>query len=798
MKKEPDNKETPTSKKSKPVVSKLVLLDVHAIIHRAYHAMPQFSTRNGEPTGGLYGIVSMLFSLFKELSPDYVIACYDLPKPTYRHEIFKEYKAGRKKADDELVSQIIRSHEIFKAFNIPEYSAEGFEADDMLGTIVEQMKERDDVDIVIASGDMDTLQLVTKKKVQVYTLRKGIKDTVLYDEKKVKERYGFGPNRLIDYKGLRGDPSDNIPGIKGIGDKGATDLIAAFGTLEQILKAKDKGEEFFVSKGFTKRVFNLISDQEEEAQFSKLLATIRRDSPITFILPEQKWRETLEREVLENLFRDLEFRAFGDRVNSLLADGGAPEEEQEEISEEVMTEAALKLWVADSNFTNPTLADILGFTETKLIADAITKLDATLENQGTTSIYEDIEKPLSQIVADMKSTGIMLDIKFLAKLSKEYHVKLTKLERGIWEKAGREFNINSPKQMGEVLFDELGIKTKKAGKTASGAKSTREDVLQEIKGENPIIEEILAYRELQKLLSTYIDVLPKLADKEGRVHPTFLQSGTTTGRMASAEPNIQNIPIKSELGREIRRGFVAPEGRVLLACDYSQIELRLAAVLSEDEKFTSIFQKGNDVHTEVASYMFHVDEKDVTKEMRRKAKVINFGILYGMGVQALQKNLDVSREEAKEFYNNYFETFTGLAAYLDTIKADTARKGFTETLFGRRRYFKGFSSPLPYIRAQAERMAINAPIQGTSADGTKLAMIRVHNWIAKEKLEKKVSLLLQIHDELLFEIDADCVDDLTPKIVEMMQDVFPKEKMNGVPIIVNAQAGTNWANLEEI
>lgn len=784
-----------TGAKNKKDIKRLVLLDVHAIIHRAYHAMPQFSTRNGEPTGGLYGIVSMLFSLFKELQPDYVIACYDLPKPTYRHELFKDYKAGRKKADDELVSQIKRSHDIFSAFHIPEYSAEGFEADDMLGTIVEQVKNREDVEVIIASGDMDTLQLVDKKKVQVYTLKKGIKDTILYDEKKVKERFGFNPGKLIDYKGLRGDPSDNIPGVKGIGEKSATDLLAVFGDLDKIYKAVHKGEEFFVSKGFTKRIFGLLNEQEEEAQFSKSLATIRRDAPIDFELPKKTWKDSLEREKVESIFRELEFRAFSDRLNALLGDG---DKEKEEVNPEELKKATVLLWVADSNYTNPSIADILDFTSTNTLSDATLKLEEILKSQGVWHIYEDIEKPISKIVEDMRSKGIKLDVDFLEKMSKEYHKKLSLLESDIWKMAGGEFNINSPKQLGEILFDKLEIKTKKAGKTSTGAKSTREEILQDIKGEHPIVEKILGYRELQKLLSTYIDVLPKLVGDDGRLHPTFIQHGASTGRMASADPNIQNIPIKSELGREIRKAFIAEKGSLLVACDYSQIELRIAAMLSKDEKLIDIFKKGTDVHTEVAAYMFHVEEKDVTKEMRRQAKVINFGILYGMGVQALQKNLDVPREEAKSFYENYFKTFEGITNYLDTTKAEAARKGYTETLFGRRRYFKGFNSPLPFIKAQAERMAINAPIQGTSADATKLAIVKVDEYIKKNKLENDVSILLQIHDEIVLEIKESMVEGVVPKILKIMEGVFDDRETMGVPVVVNAQAGKDWASMEEV
>lgn len=774
---------------------KLVLLDVHAIIHRAYHALPNFSTKSGVPTGGLYGVISMIFSLIDDLDPDYIVACYDLPKPTYRHELFKEYKAGRKKSDPELVSQIVKSRDIFKAFSIPVYDAEGFEADDILGTIAQQLEDNDTVDIIIASGDMDTLQLVKGNKVQVYTLRKGLKDTVLYNEKKVKERYQLTPLQLIDYKGLRGDPSDNIPGVKGIGEKGATDLLLKYKTLDNVFDAVEKGEEAFVKDGFTKRVFNLLNDQREEAEFSKMLATIRTDAPVEFELPGETWAISVDQEEAQKLFDELEFRTYGARLAKVLGTEAVKKEVETPQDPDLLEKLKVMVWVYDSNYTDADFEEILRVTETTTAQNAEEKLTSMLEDRELLSVFTEIEKPLIDILKGMSERGILLDTKHLADLSKNLHKKISGLEKKIYEAAGREFNINSPKQLGEVLYDDLGIVVKSGGKTAGGARSTREEILHKIEDQHEIVGYILEYRELFKLVSTYIDSLPELLTDDKRLHPRFLQYGTTTGRFASENPNIQNIPVRSEYGKDIRKAFVAPRGYSLLACDYSQIELRIAAFLSGDEKLITTFKNGDDVHTSVAAYMFHVEQEEVTKDMRRKAKVINFGILYGMGVTALQKNLGVKRKEAQEFYDTYFKTFDRLAAYMEETKRFMEKYGYTETYFGRRRYFEGMSNMMPHIKAQAERMAVNAPIQGTSADIIKIAMGNIQKWIEENHLQDDVKMILQIHDELIFEVKEEKVKEVADQIVAIMEGVLPLEKTSGVPLSTGKDAGKDWGSL---
>jgi len=777
----------------------LILLDSHAILHRAYHALPEFASSKGEATGALYGLSTMLLKIITDLKPDYIVACYDLPGPTFRNVAYDGYKSQRKKPDDELISQINRSRDLFTAWSIPIYSEPGFEADDMLGTIVEQVKARKDIRTIIASGDMDTLQLVDDDKTLVYTLKKGINDTILYDEKAVVDRFGFTPDLLPDYKGLRGDPSDNIIGIAGIGEKTASTLIQTFGPIEKIFIQLKKNPEKFKEIKITDRIQKLLTEGEEEAEFSKMLATIRRDAPITFELPPQTWRETLDVKTIKALFTELDFRTLGARLDFVLSGEKTKEVVtqgslvvSERVDPKDLELVTLALWVLDSNITNPTLEDVMQFAKTDTFAQARDVIFAELKKRKLEFIYEEIEKPLISVINSMETWGVKIDKKYLETLSHDYHTTLSGLEKKIWDLAGIEFNINSPKQMGEVLFTTMGLGAKNQKKTATGQKSTKESELEKMKDSHPIIACILEYRELQKLLSTYIDNIPTMLDGDNRLHTSLRQTGSTTGRMSSTNPNVQNIPIKTELGRNIRKAFTVEKGFTFMSFDYSQIELRVAAILSGDKRLVEIFKDSEDVHAAVASEVFGVPQNMVDKEMRRKAKVINFGILYGMGVNALRTNLGGTREEAQTFYAEYFKRFAGLAQYLDSIKAEAERNGFTETLFGRRRYFEGIKSKIPFIKASAERMAINAPFQGTAADLIKLAMKEVYAWIVREKLENDVRLLLQVHDELVLEVKDELVDRAGIEVKRIMEGALPVHLSRGVPIIANASAGPNW------
>jgi len=813
------------TKKQEARSKKLILFDAHAIIHRAYHALPEFATSSGEPTGALYGLSAMLLKIIGELKPDFMVACFDLPGPTHRHVAYEAYKAGRVKADDNLITQLERAKDIFTAFGIPIYSHPGFEADDIIGTVVYKLKKDKETEIIIASGDMDALQLIDDKKVQVYTLKKGINDTIFYDEKKMIERFGFAPKLLVDYKGLRGDPSDNIVGVKGIGEKTATSLITTFGTVENIYKALKKKDNTYKKAGINERVKNLLLENEEEALFSKQLATIRIDAPINFVLPPL-WQDNLDVEKLLNLFQELEFRTMGERVKNLLSSRGVENsslfiEDNEQNGDsnvsvlssaenQEIKELCLALWVIDSNFSNPTLEEVYRFTKTNNVKDARSVIESELDKRKARYVFEEIEKPIMKVVEEMNKRGIKIDKEILKNLSLKYHQELSRLEKAIWKEAGEEpartaegvqsggFNINSPKALSLVIFDKLQLAGSHQKKTPTGALSTKESELEKLRDKHPIISMILEYRELAKLLSTYIDAIPSLLDKNSRLHSTFLQAGTTTGRMASNNPNLQNIPNKTLLGRAIRNAFVGEESFTLVSLDYSQIELRIAAILSQDKKLMEIFKNGEDAHAGVAMRVFKVPQELVDKGMRIKAKTINFGILYGMGVNALKANLGVDRKEAQEFYNKYFETFAGLAEYLERIKAEAGRKGYTQTLFGRRRYFAGLKSPLPYVRASAERMAINAPIQGTQADLIKIAMKKIDEHIKSQKNEDDIRLLLQVHDELVYEVKDSLVDEVVKEFKQLMETVLPENKTLGVPIVVQVEKGKNWGEMERI
>ncbi|MCX6753507.1 MAG: DNA polymerase [Candidatus Nomurabacteria bacterium] len=802
---------------------RLILLDTHAIIHRAYHALPEFMNSRGEPTGAIYGLATMLFKIITELKPDYIIACYDLPKKTFRHIAYDDYKAGRAKADDALVAQLIRSREFFEALSIPMYECEGFEADDLLGTIVEKNLKNKDLDIVIASGDMDTLQLVSGSQVQVYTLKKGINDTILYNEEKVKERFGFDPEYLPDYKGLRGDPSDNIIGIKGIGEKTATILISKYGSIEKMYKDIKKNGEAFKDIGINDRVLALLKEGEDEAIFSKTLATIRRDAPINFKLPSKIWKEEVFPEKAAEFFKKMEFKSLQDRflriLNPLLVEEGAgggdklinhhlalkgtPPQKGGENTEK----AKIAFWLLDSEKTNPDINEVIEYKNSSSLDDALEKMEEDIKKEGLEYVYKDIELPIIPIISKMEKVGIKIDTNYLKKLSEEYHSELSKIEKEIWGYSGREFNINSPKQLGEILFDEikigevdgksLGIKMKK---TSGGARSTKESELEKLRDLHPIINKILEHRELQKLLSTYIDTISKMISNDGRLHASFLQYGTTTGRFSSNNPNLQNIPTKTERGKKIRDAFIAESGYALASFDYSQIELRIAALLSQDSFFIKTFQEGRDIHSAVAMKVFGVPVNDVTLDMRRRAKVINFGILYGMGVTALSQNLNTNRKEAQIFYDNYFKQFPTIADYLESIKIFARKNGYTKTLFGRKRYFPAINSSLPFMKAMAERMATNAPIQGTAtADIIKIGMKKVEEELKNAGILSEVRMVLQVHDELVYEIKKDKLEIASKIIKKGMIDVIPDQFLVGmvpVPLDVTVGFGKNWGELK--
>lgn len=864
------------SKKQSPT-NTIVLLDTHALIHRAYHALPDLASPTGEPVGAVYGVATVLMKLIKELKPTHIAAAFDRAEPTFRHQAYESYKAQRPETDEALVKQFASVRELVAAFNIPVVDAPGFEADDIIGTLSKKFAEKGNR-IIIASGDLDTLQLVVGDQVCVYTLRKGIQDTVLYNEKGVEERFGFSPTLLPDFKGLKGDPSDNIIGIKGIGEKTASLLVGEYGDLEHIYKALKKAEQ---PKWLKPRMVELLKNGEEEALFSRELARIRFDAPVNVSMDDLTLNIDTAR--VSEFFVKYGFRSLVSRVREL--NGESRKEiiaEQQSLLDatvssviDVTTENAHTFtaavaegvlaiavvgdaavvatkgaeWRVDTVRAARALGDAPNTSEVVLhdakpilkaclasnsampiyagdtvIAEwlldplrrtsdpeelirvhapgekgmgALQKVhDAQIKKitaQSLLPIYTDMELPLTPVLAAMEFTGVRVDTKLLARLQKETGARIASLEERITKSAGMAFNMQSPKQLGEVLFEKLGIGVKGIRKTSTSALSTAQSELEKIKDEHPIIPLILEYRELTKLQNTYITSLPELVGADERIHTTYQQTGTVTGRVSSHNPNLQNIPIRTELGMEIRKAFIPSEGFTLASFDYSQIELRIAAALSEDNAMMDAFARGEDIHTITAARVGGVDPSAVTKDMRRQAKVINFGILYGMGANALSELTGMPRADAKTYITQYFTAFSGIERYIERTKAFARKHGYVETALGRRRYLPAITSNQFRASREAERMAVNMPIQGTAADVMKRAMIDIA--LTFDTLRHPlgdVRMLLQVHDELVFEIRASAVSATIPRIVELMEGASTLP----VHMKVDTRTGKSWGALE--
>ncbi len=749
----------------------LVILDAHAIIHRAYHALPSFSNSAGEPTGALYGVTTMTLKIIETFKPDYIVAAFDLPKPTFRHQAYGAYKAGRVKTEDALVVQLESARGLFEAFGIPVLDAEGFEADDIIGTLVEKYKKEAGLTIVIASGDMDTMQLIEGEKVKVFTLKKGLNDTVVYDEEAVRTRFGFGPLQLVDYKGLRGDASDNIIGVPGIGEKTASTILAAFGSIEGLYGAIEKDRVAVIKAGISERMVGILEEHKEDAFFSKTLATIRRDAPVVYVLPEEySYVDSVDTRKLLELFEHYEFRSLGHRIKSIFS---LEEEvvEQEEIDPELFQKTAIALWVLYSENTNPTYETILQKTKTPTLLEAWKTIQEELKKRNLTEVFTKIEEPLIPLVKAMEEHGILVDTNHFLGMRGIIEKRLREIEKEVETLVGVSINLNSPKQLSSLLFDTLGLKTKGKRKD-SGAFTTNAETLETLRDAHPVISLILEQREIQKILSTYVESILSHTKEDGRIHAKFFQHGTTTGRFSSADPNMQTLPASGEWGKSVRHGFVAPKGFVFIGCDYSQIELRVLAMLSRDARLVESFEQGNDIHASVASLVFGVPQSEVTPDMRRKAKVINFGIIYGMGVQALQKNLGTTKEDTQKFYTEYFEAFPTIKGYLDGTRDFAKEHGYTETAFGRRRYFPTITSSAPFLRAFAERMASNAPLQGTAADIIKIAIVHIDEALTKKGLRKDAHLVLQVHDELVYEVKEEIAEEVRVIIIKAMIGVI--------------------------
>lgn len=730
---------------------RLIIIDSNALIYRAYHALPPLSTRKGEIVNAVYGFLLVFFKAVKELKPDFVVATFDLPSPTFRSKIFKEYKAKRPRAPDELYEQIPKVKEFLKAFKVPIYEKEGFEADDIIGTIAKTASRKiayPQTETIILTGDLDALQLIGKNT-KVYTFKKGVKDTIFYDEEMVKSRYGIAPEQLVDFRGLKGDPSDNIPGVLGIGEKTAADLIKKFETLEKLYKAIE--EKSPKSKNISQKIREKLIQSKEQALFSKFLAKINKDVPIEFDIKDWEfWR--YEPEKVKELLKKFEFYSL---LNKL---------------------PALSTWTqADKNDmdTHPKAG----------ILEEIEKLYK--EGVFSKKIYE-LEKALAPVVAEMEKNGIKIDTPQLKKLSKELEFEVQTLENKIYNLAGKKFNINSPQQLSEVLFKDLALPSAGLKKTPGGVISTSWSELEKLKNKHRIVKFLEEYREFFKLKSGFVDALPRLEGKDGRIHPRFLQLGTATGRFSCSDPNLQNIPIRGRFGKKIRKAFVAEQGFKFVSADYSQMELRIAASISRDNKMIEFFKRGEDVHKMTASQIFDIPEGKVGEKERSLAKTINFGVLYGMSVVGLAEAASVSRDEAKKFIDEYFKKFEGIANYVKSSIETAKKRGFSETIFGRKRFLPEINSLDFRLRQAAERMAINHPIQGSAADIIKTAMIKIYS-------RKSEKLILQLHDELLFEVRDEKIEEAAKEIKAIMENIVKIE----IPLKVVIKTGENWGELSE-
>ncbi len=710
-------------------MSKLVLVDGHALFHRAFHAMPPLTTSKGELVNAVFGFTSMLLRVLDDIKPEYAVVAFDTKAPTFRHTEYTAYKAHRISAPEEMHQQLPRVKEIVDSLNIPIFVLEGYEADDIIGTLANQAG---DLEVFIVTGDRDALQLVNTH-IKAYMPGKSLSDIIVYDGKKFEEKYGFKPKQLVDFKALVGDASDNIPGVAGIGEVSATKLIQEFETVEEIYKNIEKIPE---------KISKKLAEGAESAVLSKKLATIDTAAPIRLdlnkcILSDYDYNKVAQ------LFEELEFKSLLKR----LPNSGKAVKKQEIHSDQA------ELFSSEEQINQ--------------VKDDLTDLD--------------------KVLREMEQYGVLVDKGYLEKLSKEVNNEIQTLEKEIYKSVGHEFNLNSPKQISEVLFGELGLTPVKKGKEHA---STDEETLTELIGSHQVIELLLKYRELFKLKSTYIDALPPLLDENNRLHTHYHSDATKTGRLSSKDPNLQNIPVKGEWGIKVRDAFIAPKGSKLISADYNQIELRVMAHLSQDRALLDIFNKGEDIHTRTAAEILNKKPEEVTKDDRRVAKTVNFGIMYGISPFGLSRQLKIDRDSAKEIIDRYFEEFSGVKQWLETTLTDAYAKGYVETLSGFRRYLIELKQGNHRIRAAGERQAINAPVQGTAADIIKAAMIKLDGQLKKYKTK----MILQVHDELVFETPEPEVEEIYPIIKSTMENTFKLD----VPIVIESKIGQNWGEMNPL
>ena len=762
----------------------LLLIDAYAMIYRAYYAFiraPRMNSR-GENTSAIFGFVVTFEDLLKRLKPSHIAVAFDPAGPTFRHEAFEQYKAQRQETPEDIRWAVPRIKQILQAMNVPILEVPGYEADDVIGTIAHKA-EKEGFEVYMATPDKDYGQLVTEHIFMYRPRHTGGFEKLGPQE--VCEKYGLqNQSQVIDLLGLMGDSSDNIPGCKGVGEKTAVQLLQQFGSIDNLLANTDQ------LKGALQRK---VQEQVEEIRFSRFLATIKTDVPIDFdaqalVYQERDW------DSLASLYRELEF-------NSLLKQAPAehaaisPKTTKKTRPQEATLDLFADMASATENTKEQTLAE--DDTEARLVSYLLNpevafnpnqpvNWDALKADTSLWNLYQEVELPLSSILREMEQAGVRIDVPMLRQAETQLNDELQTLEQQIYTSAATTFNINSPKQVGEVLFDQLQLDAK-AKKSKNGQYSTSEEVLLALKPKHPVVGLILEYRELKKLISTYISALPNYINPAtGKIHTTYNQTVTATGRLSSSNPNLQNLPIRSERGQLIRQAVIPDEGCLFLSADYSQIELRLMAHFSQDPHLVQAFISGQDVHAATAAKIFNVPIDQVTKDQRRQAKTANFGIIYGISAFGLAQQLDCSRAEAKALIDGYFAAFPGVIDYIERQKQLAREQGYAVTLFGRKRYLPDILSHNATVRSFAERNAVNSPIQGTAADIIKMAMVTIHRRLKEEGL--KAQMIMQVHDELNFNVPAAEVDRVREIVISEMQNVVHLT----VPLIADCGVGTNW------
>ncbi len=830
-------------------MEKLILIDGSSILYRAFFALPHFTTKIGEPTGAVYGFLQMFKKLLKDENPEYIAVAFDKKTPTIRHISFEEYKANRPKTPDELLVQFKTVREVLESFGVNYFEVDGYEADDIIATFVEKFSSKLSK-IIVVSGDMDLLQIVTDN-VFLYVTKKGVTHIESYDKNKVFEDFGVYPEQIPDLKALCGDTSDNIPGVPGVGPKTAAKILHEYGSIENIVaninridlsNLKDHQELITKNKSLTvlhrnvdikvdlneirlndirneksKEILSRLEfktivkelffenslphlDLQIEEKGNKCVIIFDSDSRYCyydgetfyeFDMGEELFRNKNALNFLQEIFQNSKMKKHVNNLKIL----HKLEKEMASKAQNIGIDVNIAAFLLDPDeikdgidFFRRLFGLNSTFTDTKsrtiFLFNSAERIEQELRKEGLYKLYEDLEKPLTEVLVEMEQRGIKIDSMYFEGLKKEIKGEIESLEKKIYSLAGISFNILSSKQLSEILFEEIGISPTKTSKTGY---STSIASLEDIAEEHPIIPLIIEYRHLSKLLSNYIEPFPKIISKmDGRIHTTFEIIGTSTGRLRSNNPNLQNIPIKGIWGEKIRKGFTASSvSKKLIGADYSQIELRILAHLSEDPVLIKAIEDGLDIHTFTASQVFKVKEKDVTKEMRSKAKAINFAVIYGVTPMGLSKQLACSFEEAQTYINEYFNKYKKVKEFIEHEIEKVRITGETRTILNRKRIIKGFESKKYATIENAKRLAINSPIQGSAADIIKMAMVNLYKSLNHES----VWMLLQIHDELVFECDEILVEETKQKIKEIMTNVVKLK----VPLEVNISSGDNLA-----